>query len=74
MQNLKHVASLYSWAGQFEYHLVKIPEGRFSQVILLQNFLKNDVLRKVSKNIIYRKHVGGGIIRTSSMWYSFSSP
>ena len=30
MQNLKRLASLYSWAGQFESHLVANPEDRFS--------------------------------------------
>ena len=29
MQNLKPLASLYSWAGRFEYHLVGNPEDRF---------------------------------------------
>ena len=31
MQNLKPVASLYSWAGQFEYYLVGNPEDRLSR-------------------------------------------
>ena len=30
MQNLKPLASLYSWAGQFESYLVANPEDRFS--------------------------------------------
>ena len=29
MQNLKHQASLYSWAGQFEPYLVRNPEDVF---------------------------------------------
>ena len=31
MQNLKPLASLYSWAGQFESYLVANPEDRFSR-------------------------------------------
>ena len=31
MQNLKPVASLYSWAGQFQSYLVENPEDRFSK-------------------------------------------
>ena len=30
MQNLKSLASLYSWAGQFEFYLVANPKDRFS--------------------------------------------
>ena len=30
MQNLKILASLYSWAGQFESYLVANPKDRFS--------------------------------------------
>ena len=30
MQNLKPLASLYSWAGQFESNMVVYPEDRFS--------------------------------------------
>ena len=30
MQNLKPLASLCSWAGQFESYLVRNPEDRFS--------------------------------------------
>ena len=30
MQNLKPLASLYSWAGQFEPYLIGNPEDRFS--------------------------------------------
>ena len=30
MQDLKPLASLYSWAGQFESYLVTNPEDRFS--------------------------------------------
>ena len=31
MQNLKSVASLFSWAGWFESYLVANPEDRFSR-------------------------------------------
>ena len=31
MHNLKPLASLYSWAGQFESYLVAKPEDRFSR-------------------------------------------
>ena len=31
MQNLKPLASLHSWAGQFESYLVGNPEDRFSR-------------------------------------------
>ena len=31
MLNLKPLASLYSWAGQFESYLVANPEDRFSR-------------------------------------------
>ena len=31
MQNLKPLASLYSWAGQLESYLVANPEDRFSR-------------------------------------------
>ena len=31
VQNLKPLASPYSWAGQFESHLVANPEDRFSR-------------------------------------------
>ena len=31
MQNLKLLASLCSWAGQFESYLVANPEGKFSR-------------------------------------------
>ena len=31
MQNLKPLASLYSWAGQFESCLVQHPEDRFTR-------------------------------------------
>ena len=31
MQNLKPLASLYSWADQFESYLVANPEDRFSR-------------------------------------------
>ena len=31
MQNLNPLASLYSWAGQFEYYLVANYEDRFSR-------------------------------------------
>ena len=30
MQNLKSLAGLYNWAGQFESYLVANPEDRFS--------------------------------------------
>ena len=30
MQNLKTLASLYSWAGRFESYLVANPEDKFS--------------------------------------------
>ena len=31
MQNLKPLASLYSWAGQLESYLIISPEDRFSR-------------------------------------------
>ena len=41
MQNLKPLASLYSWAGQFESYLVANPKDRFSrdeaQFVVIEN-------------------------------------
>ena len=38
MQNLKSLASLYNWAGQFESYLVANPEDKFSHD-MAQNFI-----------------------------------
>ena len=47
MQNLKPVASLYSWAGQFESNLVGNPEDRFSRDVahIWSLYSTNDSLR-----------------------------
>ena len=42
MQNLKSLASLYSWAGQFESYLVANPEDSqlwLSQLLMYQSFV-----------------------------------
>ena len=44
MQNLKPLASLYSWAGQFESYLVANPEDRFSHDMAQFIFLPARIL------------------------------